>query len=240
MIPPFDVVRASPDGGARPATGRTVMTRRFLALLGLLCLAASPTLAQGICPNDFQGRNAALTCQCPPGSTAAGTVWGSGAYTTDSRICRAALHAGAIGAGGGTIIVTPAPGQSSYQGSAMNGVQTQNYGAWGGSFTVAAAGGKGPAGPAVAACPTNFLNQSAPVSCSCAAGGAGGTVWGTGVYTTDSDVCRAARHLGMIGLDGGLVNVVPVPGLPTYAGTSSNGVQTQDYGPWSGSFTFRR
>ena len=75
------------------------MTRRFLALLGLLCLTASPALAQGICPNDFQGRNAALTCQCPPGSTAAGTVWGSGAYTTDSRICRAAMHAGAIGAG---------------------------------------------------------------------------------------------------------------------------------------------
>ena len=216
------------------------MLTRFLALPALLALAATPALAQGTCPNDFQGQRAPLTCQCPPGSTGSGAVWGSGPYTADSRICRAALHAGAIGAGGGTVTVTPAPGQGSYQGSVMNGVPTQNYGPWGASFTIAAAGGKGAVAAGGGACPPNFLNQTAAMSCTCPAGGSGGTVWGTGVYTTDSDICRAARHLGMVGGEGGLVNVVPVPGLPTYLGSSSNGVQTQDYGAWDASFTFRR
>lgn len=90
-------------------------------------------------------------------------------------------------------------------------------------------------------CPANFQSQTAPITCACAPEAAlSGSVWGTGVYTTDSRVCRAAVHAGVIPVAGGMVNVVPAPGLPTYAGSAANGITTSNYGPWSASFTFRR
>ena len=94
---------------------------------------------------------------------------------------------------------------------------------------------------AQAPCPADFQNQAAPVTCACAPEAAlSGSVWGTGVYTTDSRVCRAAVHAGVIPATGGLVNVVPAPGLPTYAGSAANGITTSNYGPWSASFPCRR
>ncbi len=219
---------------------------RILPLLFLLLALPLAAQAQPVCPADFQGQQAPLTCACPPGAMMGGTVWGSGLYTTDSRICRAALHAGAIGQGGGVVTVTPAPGQQGYQGSVRNGVQTQAYGPWGASFTVAAGGSGGKADPTVrpevtaAACPANFEGIGRPITCACIPGAPGGEVWGTGVYSADSNICRAALHIGLITPQGGSVNVVPAPGLPTYFGSASNGVQTADYGAWGESFTFRR
>ncbi len=66
---------------------------------------------------------------------ALGTVWGTGVYTDDSSICTAAVHAGLIRhSGGGAVIIEIRPGQSSYKGSSQNGVDSQGYGSWGGSF----------------------------------------------------------------------------------------------------------
>jgi predicted nucleic acid-binding Zn ribbon protein len=190
------------------------------------------------CPQNFMNQAAPITCVCTAEAAASGTVWGTGVYTTDSRICRAAVHAGAIPPSGGTITVRPAPGMPAYVGSAANGITTANYGPWSASFTVVRA--EGPA-PAVAACPQNFIGQTAALTCTCTAEAAGsGTVWGTGVYTTDSRICRAAVHAGVIQPSGGTVNVVPAPGMPAYQGSLANGIQTSNYGPWSGSFTFRR
>jgi len=208
------------------------MLRLVMALGGLLLIAA-PATAQTACPSDFQGQSTALTCACAPEATASGTVWGSGTYTSDSRICRAAVHAGAIPASGGVVVVTPAPGLPSYAGSAANGVTTSNYGSWGGSFTVAA-----PAS-AAAACPASFANQAAPLTCTCTAeAGMSGAVWGSGTYTADSRICRAAIHAGAIPASGGTVAVLPAPGQASYAGGTANGVTTTTYGPWAASFTF--
>jgi hypothetical protein len=63
-------------------------------------------------------------------------VWGIGPYTDDSRICRAAVHAGVIPSAGGPIEVQAVGGQSQYEGSSRNGVTTQAYGSWPGSFAV--------------------------------------------------------------------------------------------------------
>ena len=213
--------------------------RRFLLALGTLFLMAAPAAAQSPCPANFQGQTAPVTCSCAPEAALSGNVWGTGTYTTDSRICRAAVHAGVIPVAGGIVTVTPAPGLPAYVGSAANGITTSNYGPWSASFTVAAAGAIAAAAPA--ACPANFQGQSAPLSCMCAPEAAlSGNVWGTGVYTTDSRICRAAVHAGVIPATGGMVNVVPAPGLPTYAGSAANGITTSNYGPWSASFTFRR
>lgn len=212
----------------------------FVAAFLLLALAMpGAARAQTACPLNFEGRTSPTTCLCLGEGLLPAAVWGSGPYTSDSRVCRAALHAGAVPAGGGLVTVTPAEGRPSYRGSTSNGVSTMDYGPWQASFTVTAA--KPGAGIAAQACPANFEGQQASLSCGCDGVAAGsGTVWGTGVYTTDSQVCRAAVHAGVISPEGGTVTVVPVPGLPTYLGSTANGVTTADYGPWQESFTFQR
>jgi hypothetical protein len=66
-----------------------------------------------------------------------------------------------------------------------------------------------------------------------------GSVWGTETYTDDSSVCSAAVHAGIINsIEGGRVVVEIAPGEESYDGTEANGVTSQDYGSWDGSFTF--
>ena len=74
-----------------------------------------------------------ITCQCASGELR-GSVWGSGTYTTDSRICVAAVHAGAITPAGGTVKMKTAPGCPGYVGSAANGVSTSQWGSYQASF----------------------------------------------------------------------------------------------------------
>lgn len=205
----------------------------------LVLLGAGPAAAQAPCPTDFEGQAAPVTCLCSAQQAAAGTVWGTRIYTTDSGVCRAAVHAGAIPPSGGAITVTPAPGRNAYEGSTGNGVQTSNYGPWARSFTVVPA--KPSDSAATPACPANFEGQTAALSCRCAASATGGAapVWGAGVYTTDSSVCRAALHAGIIPPAGGTVNVMPAPGRQSYQGGVANGVQSAPYGPWTSSFVFK-
>lgn len=72
----------------------------------------------------------------------------------------------------------------------------------------------------------------------CPRGFARGSVWGTGTYTNDSSVCTAALHAGVIKESGGKVTVVIKEGLPSYTGSTKNGVTSTSYGPWHGSFSF--
>lgn len=211
--------------------------RRLWLILGFVIGGAGTAAAQAPCPSDFQNRTEALACTCSAEASAGGSVWGSSPYTSDSRVCRAAVHAGAIPATGGLIHVFPAPGEARYRGSIAHGVTSADYGAWGASFTVAAPGGKGPA-ESLAACPDTFQNLGGPITCACTAqAAAGGSVWGSGVYTSDSRICRAAVHAGAIPATGGAVTVTPAPGRQAYEGRAANGVTSSRYGPWSASFT---
>lgn len=57
-----------------------------------------------------------------------------------------------------------------------------------------------------------------------------GFVWGTDTYTTDSSVCMAGIHAGIIAKDkGGAVKVMVVKGLDKYAGSDRNGVKSNDW-----------
>lgn len=219
---------------------------RRLASVAILALAfATPARAQAPCPPNLSGQPDQVLCTCTAAAVAAeGTVWGSGTYTDDSAICRAARHAGVVGPGGGRVQVSRVPGLPAYRGSTANGVTTADFGAWGQAFQVAAAASPGKTEPAAAepACPANGEGQTAPLTCRCTAEAVAETrtIWGTGVFSVDSAVCRAARHAGVVGPEGGLVNLVPAPGLPTYLGSVANGVTSQPFGEWSASFTFRR
>ncbi len=74
----------------------------------------------------------------------------------------------------------------------------------------------------------------------CPAGGYPlGSVWGTGVYTDDSEVCTAAVHDGRIDPNqGGTVTVEIRPGQDAYQGTLQHGLSTSSYGGWHGSYVF--
>ena len=68
----------------------------------------------------------------------AGAVWGTDVYTDDSSVAAAAVHAGVIVAGQTKVLtISILPGQSSYTGSARNGVTTASWGAWTGSYSFA-------------------------------------------------------------------------------------------------------
>jgi hypothetical protein len=63
-------------------------------------------------------------------------------------------------------------------------------------------------------------------------------VYGTEVYTSDTPVCVAAVHTGVMSARGGEVTVVVEPGRPAYRGSKRNGITSVDRGKHDGSFRF--
>jgi hypothetical protein len=73
-------------------------------------------------------------------------------------------------------------------------------------------------------------NIGATFTVACPAKCAGATAWGTDTYTTDSSVCVAAIHAGVIPADkGGMVKVTVVKSIEKYKGSDRNGVKTADW-----------
>jgi hypothetical protein len=187
---------------------------------------------------------------CPPGCPSNGSLWGTDVYTADSSICLAAIHAGAAPPSGGVVTVHREYGHPAYRGSIRNGVQSNDYGSFDASYRflgVAGAPEPPPIAPDVveAGCTFNAtqlqggLGSAHRILCPANCGATGGT-WGTDVYTTDSTVCRAAIHAGVITEHGGEVTVVLEPGRQAYRGTRRHGVESSDYGYYAASYRFAR
>ncbi len=194
---------------------------------GEIDAAEACTSADGLVGEQWQ------LCTCAP-EAMAGSVWGVGPYTSDSSVCAAARHAGAVPAEGGAVLLTAAPGQDSYEGSEANGITTRDWGSYGSSFQVASA----PLESMLEAC-TVMPSGAETHSCHCPeAKGNTGSVWGYGPYTADSDICSAARHAGYIDGDGGDVTVLRIQGLEAYASGASNGIETSDWGAYTSSIVF--
>ncbi len=67
----------------------------------------------------------------------AGSLWGSGVYTSDSSIAKAAVHAGVLKVGETAVVkVTVVAPPPSYVGETRNGVTSSSYGAWPAAYTV--------------------------------------------------------------------------------------------------------
>lgn len=204
---------------------------------------------------ELKGEPGAIfNISCPGNCPEGGNLWGSDTYTADSRICMAAVHAGAIPAAGGPVMVRIDPGRPAYRGSVHYGVRSSDYGSYRQSFTVLFAEGQqrlpeaaAPMAPQVveAGCSYNANEIRAEIgtatSVACPAGcGEGGTLWGTDVYTGDSGICKAAIHAGLIAATGGTVVVVLDPGRPAYRGSLRNGIRSNDYASYRLSFHMRR
>lgn len=127
------------------ANGMTFV-REHISGDGKTCLAGIKVLCEGAggvaignhgaCPINAKGVKTSLMCSCTVDQLKPGSVWGTGTYTDDSSICKAALHAGVIPKAGGNVRVQIKPGLASYSGSTANGVTTQKFARWGRSFSV--------------------------------------------------------------------------------------------------------
>lgn len=194
---------------------------------------------------QFRGQDGTThQLDCTPGGTA-DTVWGAGTYTDDSSICTAAVQSGLVTfAKGGEVAYEIGPGQDSYDGGVANGVTSQPYGSWEGSFTFPDAP---PGTVEIAAGPESWTRNLADrqdpdgtrVTVVCSPNGTAGSVWGSGPYTNDSSACTAAVHAGLMTLaEGGTVVAQVAPGQSSYKGSTANGITSSDYGSFGRSFTF--
>jgi hypothetical protein len=106
-----------------------------VSTMGLSCCkCCGCCAAKKKCTEYSKGQEGFFVCDGKCGNS--GSVWGSGPYTSDSSVCRAARHAGVIGERGGVFKVKQLPGQGSYESSTANGITTSSYGSYDQSMTI--------------------------------------------------------------------------------------------------------
>ncbi len=203
------------------------------------------------CPALLDTNVPSLVCNCSAEAISKGGVWGTGVYTDDSSICRSARHAGVVGGQGGLVNVFESPGLPGYEAATRNGIGSSSWGSFRRSIefrrpspamgVVAPATAQVWPGSRILGCPA-LLGASVPaLVCNCSAEAVTkGGVWGSEVYTDDSSICRSALHAGMIGGQGGLVDVFESPGLPGYEAATRHGVGSNSWGAYRRSIEFRR
>ena len=218
--------------------------------------SAPPAAAPIDCNTDGRGLHAdtgqLLQVTCPAGCEGAGEIAGTGVYTSGSPVCRAAIHAGAIGPGGGVVSLRIDPERAAFRGSERHGLRSGDAGGEPFAVAVLVPGAPPPpvlprGGLAEAGCTFSARSLRAEsgraylVACppGCAALEEG--IFGTDTYGFDSSICRAALHAGVVtDKEGGTAKVVVGDGQTSYRGTTRNGIRSHDGGRDMGSFTVAR
>jgi len=255
-----------PYAGAGYRTAWRKLRRGILSSLAgawiLARFASVNVWAQGmvldICPTDygsFPESAPTLTCGCSAAAVKTGTVWGTNPYYYQSSLCRAALHAGALGAEGGQVVIQPEK-STIFPAVSRNGVQASSTGQGMGFRVVVTKEPAAPNSPAASGtaslgapapaqsrsmtldiCPTDygsFPEDAPPLTCGCSAAAVKtGTVWGANPYYYQSGLCRAALHAGTIGNQGGQIVVQPRKAA-FFPAVSRNGVETSSTGDGMG------
>lgn len=86
-----------------------------------------------------------------------------------------------------------------------------------------------------------LFDEGDSVSGICPAGCDPTIIWGTDVYTNDSGLCTAAAHAGVITLaEGGPITIIREPGRDEYPASTQNGITSEPWGSWGGSFRVER
>jgi hypothetical protein len=211
---------------------------------GGVSIATRPRTSSISSYRDLMGHSITL----PAVGTASGNVWGSDIYTDDSSPGAAAVHAGILSIGElGFLKITIMPGQPRYEGSPRYGVASQSYGSFDGSFRVERAQEPWtvelPGGEDASRLVQLSALRSRPGSSFIVqvVGAAAGSVWGTGSYTDDSSIAAAAVHAGLLKPgELGFLRVTVGPGRESYAPSERNGIRSQAYGPFEGTFRLER
>ena len=182
-----------------------------------------------------------------------GNVWGgnNNIYTDDSDIATAAVHAGAVKDGQTTTIkVKVIAGQSSYTGSTRNGVTSNNWGKYDGSFQIMTENTGGNTGGTSSGQNTstaqnapnnmkNYRGKNGTVYTFKVTGRKSGNVWGgnNNIYTDDSDIATAAVHAGVVKVgQTATIKVKVMAGQSSYTGSTRNGITSSNWGKYDGSY----
>jgi hypothetical protein len=175
-----------------------------------------------------------LTFICPADPAAVNwsqDIWGTDVYAAESNICWAAVHAGVItpGQASQVTIVMLGPADS-FEGTVRNGIASQSYGPWDGSYAFSRSGEPGQVDWNTNLRGIAQLYQE-PITVTCPPDGdTSAYVGGTDVYTYDSAICVAAVHAGAITqAAGGTVTVTRVPQQDSYPATVRNGVSSETW-----------
>eukprot|EP00916_Digyalum_oweni_P004592 GHVL01008121.1.p1 GENE.GHVL01008121.1~~GHVL01008121.1.p1 ORF type:complete len:966 (-),score=145.56 GHVL01008121.1:2750-5647(-) len=181
--------------------------------------------------------------QCPSGcSDSNEQVYGSSLYTDFSGICKSAIHSGVIQNDGGPASIEISKGLSRYPGAAGNaGVRSISWvetaqprsfrvlrPSTAKSFQCSDTGGfvrEMPKGDrALVMCPQGCVEKDH-------------AVFGSGIHSGDSSVCRSAIFEGVITNSGGEVEIEVVSGLQMYLdGGFKNGVDSKPRGAYVQAF----
>ena len=70
------------------------------------------------------------------GCTSLGGIWGSEMYTSDTHVCTAAKHSGAIGDNGGIFRLERFGSQNSFASSTRNSITSSSFGNYGGAYKI--------------------------------------------------------------------------------------------------------
>ena len=167
-------------------------------------------------------------------------VWGTDAYTDDSAICSAAVHAGVITrARGGIVTIVMGKEGSRFAGSERNGIKSRDWEGWDGTYTFTReTSGQIDWTTTAYGLPKDFSQQ---LTLTCPAGNMDqvSRVYGSGVYTDDTPICAAALHAGLVTLaNGGTIKFEARGPQVSFPASTRNGVSSYEYGSWAGSFSF--
>ena len=190
------------------------------------------------------------------GNSKAGTIYGSNVYTTDSPLAAVVVHAGVLGDGQtGVVRVVMGTGQYKYVSTTSNGVTSNSYSDFPTWYSVATDAGNNTVLPfpgmfespiADPGTVGSYRGRNGAALYFKVTGSTAGGVWGTGTYTDDSSLATAAVHSGVLRVgQEGIVKVRIEPGLtlfymfspPVYAASTANGVTSNSYGTFGGSFS---
>lgn len=191
---------------------------------------------------SYRGRTGQSFLFRVTGNAHAGSVYGSGVYTDDSTLAAAVVHHGVLKDGDtGVVRVTMLPGQSNYDAATRHGVTSYAYGSWVGSYRVTRASDRLLAWKLAEFHDpgnlTGFARQLGESFVFRVTGTTDGYVWGTDVYTSDSDLSTAAVHAGLVQPgQTALVRATILPGRSDYGSTTRNGVTSRSYSAWGRSY----
>ena len=187
---------------------------------------------------SFRGRVGEFTFQVT-GKTK-GRIWGGHdfIYTDDSDIATAAVHAGVVKEGEtGNVKVRFLGGLESYPSITCNGVTSNGYGSYSGSYQILNG-----SSDMVQTAPENmagYRGKNGNVYSFRVTGKTDGRIWGgaDNVYTDDSNLSTAAVHAGLVKAgETAVIKVTVMEGQSSYPSLSRNGVTSNNYGSWTGSY----
>jgi hypothetical protein len=208
------------------------------AVAAIVCSAPAIALAQQqhlLVANErtdargFQGQEGRyMSFICPAGIGVAEEIWGTDVYLDDSAICTAAVHAGLFNPGTSRLVtILLGPGRESFTGTTRNGIRSQDYGPWNGTYRFTDG-----SVPGQIDWPTTFRNIPPDfgerMTFTCPPNGdLYYRIWGTDVYTYGSGICAAGAHAGVVSVSaGGTLTIEPAVPQPQFVASVRNGISS--------------